>query len=168
MTGSQNYFDGRSALKEIIEQKGGKVTGSVTGKTTCNITKKRFVWHIHTSGGTFGFFRGGESARCMPIRVYTNVAKGISYICHIEKKEKKMSDHKEIFKNLCRCTEDGTVYYRPYEYGRIVETKPFDEALKEFEDDIKKMEDFFISYDVNPDYAVEATCKIWRTHLVFF
>lgn len=31
------HFDSRSALKELIESKGGKVTGSVTGKTTCLI-----------------------------------------------------------------------------------------------------------------------------------
>ncbi len=37
VTGSLNHFDGRSALKEVIESKGGKVTGSVTGKTTCLI-----------------------------------------------------------------------------------------------------------------------------------
>ena len=34
ITGSLNHFANRDALKEIIEQKGGKVTGSVTGKTT--------------------------------------------------------------------------------------------------------------------------------------
>lgn len=37
VTGSLNHFAGRSDLKELIEQKGGKVTGSVTGKTTCLI-----------------------------------------------------------------------------------------------------------------------------------
>lgn len=37
ITGSLTHFAGRSDLKEIIEQKGGKVTGSVTGKTTCLI-----------------------------------------------------------------------------------------------------------------------------------
>lgn len=37
VTGSLMYFDSRSALKELIESKGGKVTGSVTGKTTCLI-----------------------------------------------------------------------------------------------------------------------------------
>lgn len=37
ITGSLNHFAGRNDLKEIIEQKGGKVTGSVTGKTTCLI-----------------------------------------------------------------------------------------------------------------------------------
>jgi len=37
ITGSLIHFAGRSDLKEIIEQKGGKVTGSVTGKTTCLI-----------------------------------------------------------------------------------------------------------------------------------
>lgn len=37
VTGSLEHFDGRSALKELIESKGGKVTGSVTGKTTCLI-----------------------------------------------------------------------------------------------------------------------------------
>lgn len=37
VTGSLTHFDGRSALKEVIEGKGGKVTGSVTGKTTCLI-----------------------------------------------------------------------------------------------------------------------------------
>lgn len=37
ITGSLTHFAGRSELKEIIEQKGGKVTGSVTGKTTCLI-----------------------------------------------------------------------------------------------------------------------------------
>ena len=34
ITGSLNHFANRDELKEIIEQKGGKVTGSVTGKTT--------------------------------------------------------------------------------------------------------------------------------------
>jgi DNA ligase (NAD+) len=37
ITGSLNHFDNRNALKELIEQKGGKVTGSVTSKTTCLI-----------------------------------------------------------------------------------------------------------------------------------
>ena len=37
ITGGLNHFDNRDALKEIIEQKGGKVTGSVTSKTHCLI-----------------------------------------------------------------------------------------------------------------------------------
>ena len=37
ITGSLNYYASRNELKDIIEQKGGKVTGSVTSKTTCLI-----------------------------------------------------------------------------------------------------------------------------------
>lgn len=37
ITGSLVHFPNREALKEIIEAKGGKVTGSVTGKTRCLI-----------------------------------------------------------------------------------------------------------------------------------
>lgn len=37
ITGSLNHFGSRNELKELIEQKGGKVTGSVTGKTVCLI-----------------------------------------------------------------------------------------------------------------------------------
>ncbi|MBR6628231.1 MAG: NAD-dependent DNA ligase LigA [Lachnospiraceae bacterium] len=37
VTGSLNHFENRGLLKEIIENRGGKVTGSVTGKTTCLI-----------------------------------------------------------------------------------------------------------------------------------
>lgn len=37
ITGSLEHFSSRNDLKDIIEQKGGKVTGSVTGKTTCLI-----------------------------------------------------------------------------------------------------------------------------------
>ena len=37
ITGSLNHFANRNDLKELIEQRGGKVTGSVTGKTTCLI-----------------------------------------------------------------------------------------------------------------------------------
>ena len=37
ITGSLNHFANRNELKDIIEQKGGKVTGSVTGKTACLI-----------------------------------------------------------------------------------------------------------------------------------
>lgn len=37
ITGSLNHFDNRNELKDQIEQRGGKVTGSVTGKTTCLI-----------------------------------------------------------------------------------------------------------------------------------
>ena len=37
VTGSLNHYENRDALKLEIEQKGGKVTGSVTGKTTCLI-----------------------------------------------------------------------------------------------------------------------------------
>ena len=37
ITGSLNHFASRNDLKDLIEQKGGKVTGSVTGKTTCLI-----------------------------------------------------------------------------------------------------------------------------------
>ena len=34
ITGSLNHFANRNDLKDIIEAMGGKVTGSVTGKTT--------------------------------------------------------------------------------------------------------------------------------------
>ena len=52
VTGSLEHFDGRSALKELIESRGGKVTGSVTGKTTClinndiasNSSKNKKAW----------------------------------------------------------------------------------------------------------------------------
>ena len=37
ITGSLNHYSNREELKEIIEQKGGKVTGSVTSKTECLI-----------------------------------------------------------------------------------------------------------------------------------
>ena len=37
MTGSLQHFDNRDALKELIEGLGGKVTGSVTSKTTALI-----------------------------------------------------------------------------------------------------------------------------------
>ncbi len=37
ITGSLEHFASRNELKEAIELKGGKVTGSVTGKTTCLI-----------------------------------------------------------------------------------------------------------------------------------
>ena len=37
VTGSLLHFDNRNDLKELIELNGGKVTGSVTGKTTCLI-----------------------------------------------------------------------------------------------------------------------------------
>lgn len=37
VTGSLHGFASRNDLKELIESKGGKVTGSVTGKTTCLI-----------------------------------------------------------------------------------------------------------------------------------
>ena len=37
ITGSLNHYGSRSELKEVIEQKGGKVTGSVTSKTDCLI-----------------------------------------------------------------------------------------------------------------------------------
>ena len=37
ITGSLNHYGSRNELKDIIEQKGGKVTGSVTSKTDCLI-----------------------------------------------------------------------------------------------------------------------------------
>ena len=37
ITGGLEFFANRNDLKEAIEQKGGKVTGSVTSKTTCLI-----------------------------------------------------------------------------------------------------------------------------------
>ena len=37
LAGSLNHYASRNDLKEVIEEKGGKVTGSVTGKTTCLI-----------------------------------------------------------------------------------------------------------------------------------
>lgn len=37
VTGSLNHYTSRNALKEIIQKKGGKVTGSVTSKTICLI-----------------------------------------------------------------------------------------------------------------------------------
>lgn len=37
ITGSLNHYENRNLLKEEIESRGGKVTGSVTGKTTCLI-----------------------------------------------------------------------------------------------------------------------------------
>lgn len=37
ITGSLAHFENRNAMKEAIEKRGGKVTGSVTGKTVCLI-----------------------------------------------------------------------------------------------------------------------------------
>ncbi len=37
ITGSLNHFAGRNELKDMIERRGGKVTGSVTGRTACLI-----------------------------------------------------------------------------------------------------------------------------------
>lgn len=37
VTGSLNHFTNRDELKALIEEKGGKVTGSVTSKTECLI-----------------------------------------------------------------------------------------------------------------------------------
>lgn len=37
ITGSLNHYANREELKAVIEERGGKVTGSVTGKTTCLI-----------------------------------------------------------------------------------------------------------------------------------
>ena len=37
VTGSLNHYASRNELKEVIEKKGGKVTGSVTSKTVCLI-----------------------------------------------------------------------------------------------------------------------------------
>ena len=37
VTGSLEHFGSRNELKELIERKGGKVTGSVTSKTVCLI-----------------------------------------------------------------------------------------------------------------------------------
>ena len=37
ITGSLNHFENRNELKDLIEARGGKVTGSVTGKTTALI-----------------------------------------------------------------------------------------------------------------------------------
>lgn len=37
VTGSLIHYASRNDLKEVIEERGGKVTGSVTGKTTCLI-----------------------------------------------------------------------------------------------------------------------------------
>ena len=37
ITGSLEHFANRDELKELIESKGGKVTGSVTSKTVCLI-----------------------------------------------------------------------------------------------------------------------------------
>lgn len=37
ITGSLEHFAARDQLKAYIEERGGKVTGSVTGKTTCLI-----------------------------------------------------------------------------------------------------------------------------------
>lgn len=37
VTGSLNHYESRNELKELIEKKGGKVTGSVTSKTDCLI-----------------------------------------------------------------------------------------------------------------------------------
>jgi len=37
VTGSLNHFASRKELKDAIERKGGKVTGSVTSKTVCLI-----------------------------------------------------------------------------------------------------------------------------------
>jgi len=37
ITGSLAHFENRNVMKEEIEKRGGKVTGSVTGKTVCLI-----------------------------------------------------------------------------------------------------------------------------------
>ena len=46
ITGSLEHFENRNQLKERIEQLGGRVTGSVTGKTSYLINNDSILRHL--------------------------------------------------------------------------------------------------------------------------
>ena len=46
ITGSLEHFENRNQLKERIEQLGGRVTGSVTGKTSYRLITTAILRHL--------------------------------------------------------------------------------------------------------------------------
>ena len=51
VTGSLEHFGSRNELKDLIERKGGKVTGSVTSKTVCLINNENDFIFLATQSG---------------------------------------------------------------------------------------------------------------------
>ncbi|MCM1221706.1 MAG: hypothetical protein NC548_45265 [Lachnospiraceae bacterium] len=60
-----------------------------------------------------------------------------------------------------------TVSYRPYEYGRHIESMPLDKAIEKLQKDIDEMREFMAAFGVE-EFAKEATFNIWLKHLVRF
>lgn len=78
-----------------------------------------------------------------------------------------MSNYSEILKKLCHCGENDNISYKPCENGNIIQSIPFKKALKMFRKDIEEMEIFLSEYGLE-EKVIEATCKIWRKHIVIF
>lgn len=78
-----------------------------------------------------------------------------------------MSNYSETLKKLCHCGENDNISYKLYENGNIIQSIPFKKALKMFEKDIEEMEIFLSEYGLE-EKVIEATCKIWRKHIVIF
>ena len=78
-----------------------------------------------------------------------------------------MYNYSEILKTLCNCNENDNINYRPYSSGNIVQYIPFKKAFEMFKKDIEEMDAFLKEYGLEGK-AVEATCKMWKNHIVIF
>lgn len=76
-----------------------------------------------------------------------------------------MCNYSNIFKKLCNCNENNNINYKPYEYDNLIKSIPFKQALKMFEKDIEEMKIFLSEYGLE-EKAIDATCKIWKNHVI--
>ncbi len=82
-----------------------------------------------------------------------------------------ISKAREFLKSICKCDDTCNINYKPYEYGSLVESIPFKNALEKFITDFEEMKNFFNQYGVDdPDdlKSFDATCSIWKKHLVVY
>ena len=73
----------------------------------------------------------------------------------------------EFIKKASNNDGNSCVNYKPYEYGNLIESISFMEAVEKFMQDFEEMKIFASSFGIE-NKAFEMTCSIWREHIVVY
>lgn len=74
----------------------------------------------------------------------------------------------EFFKNVCKHNGNACVNYRPYKYGRVVESLSFTEAVDKFMNDFEDMKEYVGHLNITENEVFKINCDIWRKHIVVY
>ena len=74
-------------------------------------------------------------------------------------------NNKEFIMNICKCGENDTITYKPYQYGRKVISISLNQAIEIIENNIKELEEIGL---LTHEQCIYGARNIFKDHILVF